>query len=296
MPKHILLTGIHRSGSTWAGTVLSQARNTLYVHEPFNIDLYTWSPLNCWFQYLSGSPAKEQDKAFRYLNTFSTVFNYRTIFKFFKIRSVEDAKYLWTHVFSNRNNRYVYKDPLAFLSAEWIYKRLNWEVVIMIRHPAAFVASLKDKDWKFDFNDFLKQKKLLNTCLKDYAGTISEYAREEKDLVSQGILLWNIVYSTVYYYRKKYDSNWYFVRHEDLSEAPLEEYQRFFDFLDLEFDDNVKAYIEASTRPASEDRLKRDAKRNITLWKKRLSASEIARIKAETQPVWEHFYSEEEWK
>lgn len=295
MAKHILLTGIHRSGSTWAGTVLSQASNTMYVHEPFNIDLYTRSPLDNWFQYLSDSPASEQDKAARYLNTFSTVFNTRTINKFFKIRSVEDARYLWSHVFSNRNNRYVYKDPLAVMSAEWIYKRLHWDVLIMIRHPAAFIASLKEKDWHFDFNDFLKQKKLLNTCLKDYAGTIQEYAREEKDLVRQGILLWNIVYSVVYYYQKKYNTKWYFARHEDLSEEPLNEYQRIFDFFDLEFNNNVKTYIEDSTRPKSEDRLKRDARRNITLWKKRLTQKEIDQIKAETQPVWEHFYTEEDW-
>ena len=295
MPKNILLTGIHRSGSTWAGTVLSQAKNTLYVNEPFNIDLHTRSPLNNWFQYLSGSPTEQQNKAARYLNTFSSIVNTRTISKFFKIRSVEDAKYLWSHIIGNKTNRYIYKDPLAIMSAEWIYKRLQWEIVIMIRHPAAFVASLKEKKWRFDFNDFLSQETLLKTHLHDYAGTIRKYAREEQDLVSQGILLWNIVYTTVHYFKKKYRTNWYFARHEDLSDKPLDEYNRIFEFLDLEFDQHVQKFITDSTNPDSEDRLKRDAKRNITLWKERLPSDEIARIKAETQPVWEHFYSEEDW-
>src|SRR5262249_44032191 len=55
--RAILVTGSHRSGSTWLGRVLSAAPDVVYVHEPF-------SPLNplgvaceaeggVWFQYIN---------------------------------------------------------------------------------------------------------------------------------------------------------------------------------------------------------------------------------------------------
>jgi hypothetical protein len=34
--KTILVTGSHRSGSTWAEQILAIAPNTGYIHEPFN--------------------------------------------------------------------------------------------------------------------------------------------------------------------------------------------------------------------------------------------------------------------
>lgn len=48
--KNILVTGSHRSGTTWIGQMLSQDKNTMYVYEPFNIGNYTHFPndFSCW--------------------------------------------------------------------------------------------------------------------------------------------------------------------------------------------------------------------------------------------------------
>lgn len=50
--KNILVTGSHRSGTTWIGQMLSQDKNTMYVYEPFNIGNYTHFPndFSCWCQ------------------------------------------------------------------------------------------------------------------------------------------------------------------------------------------------------------------------------------------------------
>jgi len=37
--KPILVTGSHRSGTTWAGKMISACPNVGYIHEPFNIDM-----------------------------------------------------------------------------------------------------------------------------------------------------------------------------------------------------------------------------------------------------------------
>lgn len=36
--KPILITGSHRSGSTWVGTMIAESPSVQYIHEPFNID------------------------------------------------------------------------------------------------------------------------------------------------------------------------------------------------------------------------------------------------------------------
>jgi len=36
--RPILVTGSHRSGTSWVGQTLAQAPGVFYVHEPFNLD------------------------------------------------------------------------------------------------------------------------------------------------------------------------------------------------------------------------------------------------------------------
>ena len=74
------------------------------------------------------------------------------------------------------------------MSAEWVYKHYNCDVVITIRHPAAFIANLKVKDWQFDFNNYLNQEDLMNGYLLDYKDQIIEYSRTKQDIIKQGIL------------------------------------------------------------------------------------------------------------
>ncbi len=74
MKKLILVTGSHRSGSTWTGHVLSRADDVRYVNEPFNIGLsYKNSPFTFWFEYLADKPIQHQEDAQHYLNSFFQV-------------------------------------------------------------------------------------------------------------------------------------------------------------------------------------------------------------------------------
>ena len=43
------------------------------------------------------------------------------------------------------------KDPIAIMSCEWLAETFNMDVIVVIRHPAAFVASLKVAGWEFAF-------------------------------------------------------------------------------------------------------------------------------------------------
>ena len=61
----------------------------------------------------------------------------------------------------------------------------------------------------------------------------------KKDIIDQGILLWNTIHDTIAYYQKKYKHQWYFVKHEDLSISPLSEFKKMFSKVNLILDSNV---------------------------------------------------------
>ncbi|MBW2937722.1 sulfotransferase [Aureisphaera sp. CAU 1614] len=294
--KNILVTGSHRSGSTWLGKVITSSSDYVYVDEPFNIGKnHKSSPFKNQFEYLPGKSVAFQNKAKKYLNSFNSLFANTTFDKLIYIKSRKDIRKFLSEVKSRTTRGYVYKDPLALMSAEWIYKNYGWDIVVLIRHPAAFVASLKVKNWQFYFKYFSEQEMLINTHLQAYSKTITEYTNNRPDILKQGILLWNILYSMVCYLQEKYKEEWYFVKHEDLSLQPMEEFEKLYNFLKIEMDDRVKDYILETTSSKEQTLLKRDSKKNISSWKNRLSLQEIQEIKEGTKEVWKHFYSDEDW-
>lgn len=295
MKNNILVSGSHRSGSTWTGKVIAKAKGVRYVHEPFNIRIYRpYSPLNYTFEYLSGSTGSHQEEVKNYIDSFSNLFNPYNFKKLLNFNPFRDRKHALDDFNGVLADRVIIKDPIALMSAEWIDKNYNWDIVILIRHPAAFVASLKVKNWQFDFKQFREQNRLMKDYMQNYADKIDEYIKHKKDIVDQGILLWNIIHDIIAACQEKH-SNWYFVKHEDLSMNPVEEFEKMFSFLNLELDRNVKEYIAASTSSKSRTDLTRNSIENIKTWKRRLSIAEIDRIKEGTRQVWTKFYSESDW-
>src|SRR5699024_11082686 len=68
--------------------------------------------------------------------------------------------------YNPRIKKYLIKDPIACMSSEWLHNRFDMEVVIVIRHPAAFVASLKRLNWDFDLNELICQEELMQDHLR----------------------------------------------------------------------------------------------------------------------------------
>ena len=70
--KPILVSGSHRSGSTWVGKTIALSNKVRYVHEPFNIQMDVHNaPFKYWFQYLSENSDPDLiEKANKYLRPF----------------------------------------------------------------------------------------------------------------------------------------------------------------------------------------------------------------------------------
>ena len=108
------------------------------------------------------------------------------------------------------------KDPIAVFSAEWLNTTFGTEPVLLVRHPAAFAASVKRLDLRHPFGHFLAQPLLMRDWLEPYAEQLETFARREQDIVDQAILLWNVIHHALAEYRTRHP-DWILLRLEDLS-------------------------------------------------------------------------------
>jgi hypothetical protein len=293
MSKNILITGSHRSGSTWTGKMIALSNEVSYVHEPLNKNKKICPEcrlkIDFWFPYINKNNSKKYKKHIRH----SLNFRYNHIYKIIKIFNIYKIKrlveeYVNYFKFKFGANRVLIKDPIALFSAEHLNKDFDMDVVVLIRHPLAFVASLKVKNWKFDFSEFLKQEYLMKDKLEPFRKDIEKYSKNEHDIVDQGILLWNIFHTVIADYQRKY--NWIFVKHEDLSRNPIKEFEKIYKRLNIEYTNEIRERIKRHTRAKRSTNHKRDSKKNIHLWKKRLNSEEIERIRSKTKKIASLYY------
>lgn len=287
--KPILVTGSHRSGTTWLANMLSLADGTLMAHEPFNIEPWAYSLgglAEHWFAYAPGLP---QDAA---LEAFGAVLGRRARKAFLKSQ--------WQHWLPPlRRGRLVIKDPIAALSSEWLARNHDLEVVVVVRHPVAFAASLKRLGWRHPFGHFLGQGALMEEHLAPYRAEIEGAPR---DVVGQAALLWKCLYGTLFTYLAR-NPGWHVRKHEELSGDPVGGLRDLYGALGLEWTARVEDGVAKHTRsgnPASAPRgrvhqLRRDSAASVSQWKHILTAGEVARVQEVTRPVSGLYYPDKTW-
>jgi hypothetical protein len=304
MNQPILVTGAHRSGTTWVGKMLSADRNTAYISEPLNVlhrrGVYG-ADVKYWYQYIT--PENEAD----YLSAFQQLLKFRYHF-FTEIGSLRSQKDFLRmgrdlSIFMKgklQGQRALLKDPFAVFSTPWFAQKLNCKIVITIRHPGGFASSLKRLNWKFDFRDLLNQPMLMRDHLE--ADRADMESMPADDIVGQSALLWRMIYRSVYTTRKLFP-DFKVVRHEDLSLDPVAGYKSLYESLGLTFDEKVRDTILNSSSSENPTELskkkvhsvKLDSRANMSNWKKRLTPEEITRIRKLTEDVSHFFYADDEW-
>ncbi|MEP6642002.1 MAG: hypothetical protein ABJB93_08865, partial [Gaiellales bacterium] len=69
------------------------------------------------------------------------------------------------------------------------------------------------------------------------------YSEREQDIVDQAILLWNVQTEAIARHRDRHDSEWVFVRLEDISRESVARFHDIFDRLHLTWTDRVGALV-----------------------------------------------------
>lgn len=301
----ILVTGSHRSGTTWVGRMLAADADTAYISEPLNVlhrpGVYR-VPVKHWYTYITEENEAEYLPAFHELLDFQ----YHLLLEIKSLRSVKDFLRMGRdfRIFFNgsmHGQRALIKDPFAVFSTPWFAKRLNCQVVITARHPGGFVGSLKRLGWNFDFDNFLNQPLFMRDHLETDRAAMESMPKD--DIIGQAALLWKIIYRFVHLTKESFPQ-FQVVRHEDLSLDPMGGYQALYKNLGLSFTEHVKDIIQNSSSSENPTKLaknkthsvKLDSRANLDNWKKILSPEEISRVRKLTEGVSESFYSDEEWK
>lgn len=324
----ILVTGIHRSGSTFVGKMLSLNNEVAYIQEPFN-KAYGLEVMDTDFKYVTADtiePALKQAldnllylRAARFkipslvrphdyaknrralMGELRQKHDAKTIGKFLKQFIFRSKAQLGFHVakYHPKVERLLLKDPMACLSSRYLHQQYGMKVVVLVRHPLGFAGSLKRLEWDFDFDTLLQQPALMHDHLESYRPQMIKLNNDSTSIVEKAALLWNCIYSVLATYIAAHPA-FIVVRHEDIARQPLQSFADLYNKLGLQFTSRVQQKIRAHTssdNPAeAEDnkvhQLNRDSEKLIHKWKQILSADEINSIRNQTEEVSAIFYPE----
>lgn len=299
----LLVTGAHRTGTTWVGKMLA-AGGFAYVSEPLNVlhrPGVMSAPVGRWYQYIT----RENEAG--YLPAFqkTLALRYGLLAEIRSLRSRRDFLRMGRDLgifLRGRVTRQpaLLKDPFAVFSLPWFAERLDCRVVVTVRHPAAFASSLKKLNWPFDFKDLLDQPLLMRDHLEPFRVDMERMRPD--DLLGQAALLWRMIYRLVHATREQIPSM-LVVRHEDLSFDPVAGFARVYESLGLAYAAQVQEMIRSSSGSENPAELssrkvhsvKLDSRANLENWKRRLSADEIARLRDLTEDAAGLFYADVKW-
>ena len=286
--RPILIVGLHRSGTTWLAKMLSLPKKIKYISEPFNPN----TGLKAFTEWMVYINKNNEDK---YLKEIKKLFKFKGNLHF----TIPNTKYLLSR-FALGEKRILMKGiGGAVFSIPWLRDKFDMQIVAIMRHPVAFYSSLKRLNWRFDFNNLLKQDDLMRDYLEPFREMIQ---KKDMSYPEEAAVLWLCVNYVLDKYIKE-NPDCIFVRHEDLASSPVEEFEKMYGKLGLEFTDSIKKQIEkfsnsdnkveASGNKAVE--LKRNSQAIIKSWKKHISEDEIKIIKDITWPISSKYYPDSEW-
>ena len=315
-PIHV--AGMARAGTSWVAEMLRAAGGFVHLNEPFNPKrppggspgiLNAAVPVG--YIYVAGHNAEEFRPALH--DTFR--FRYRHLAELRQNHSWFDlakmGKYSATFaVGALRRKRPLLDDPYASLAAPWIAREFDGQVAVLVRHPAAMVASYRKLGYRAHFRHFLDQPQLMAEYLEPWRSEM-EALVDTEDRVTQVATFWKLLHHVLFDMVDRSD-RLHVVRYEDLCADPEGEYERLFTRLGLEFNDDARGEVLAGTQGSSKNqshswRVSRhgglsrtafrpmDSKSMVRAWEKTISPGEAARIRAITAPVADRLYGPSDW-
>jgi hypothetical protein len=200
-----------------------------------------------------------------------------------------------------RNAIPLMKDPIALFSSEWLATTFDMNMIVLIRHPAAFTSSISRLNWTHNFSHFLNQPLLMRDYLAPFEAEIRAFAETEHDILEQGTLLWRIIHYVILQYKERY-KDWIFLRHEDISTDPLQHFEYLYKRMNLTMTDKEKKVIEdysSEDNPTEATKghtfVKRNSKSNIKSWRKKFTEKELTNLRTQVEEISHKFYSDADW-
>jgi len=303
----LLVTGLPRSGTSWAGKMLEASGQVVYVNEPMNPQ----HPPGC----SPGVLNKAVTRRFQYISTanddgWKAAFadtlglRFRLAAELRRNRGGYDlartAKYMTAFTRGRLlGKRAMLDDPFAVLSTGWLVQQMGVHAVVLVRDPVSFVGSWRALGWTIHFHELLEQPALVRDHLGGYVADMRAMIGSE-DWLARICLLWRAVVNVIDTSLRPL-CNVRVVRYEDLVRAPVTGFQNLYADLGLTWGEHARArVVAAATRTEGPDRShtwslrggpSRTAyrpmspARALSTYQGRLSTIEIARIRDLTADV-----------
>lgn len=308
----ILVTGAPRSGTTFLGAMLALTPGAIEIEEPFNFETgiigmdqpFLYMPVNTTL-----SPEDE-----RYTRLIEAVLNGEAWYKQSPLRTetTNPLRQIARSLLVSRQNleyklqtknpfvgRYVIKDANACFMAEYMDKHFKTETVVIMRHPAATIASYRRLGWRYDLGGLQKQSALMHDFLEPVIGRVRS---RNINPIEEWSYLWLSIYTVLAQCADR-DPNMILITHDQLSNQPKETLRTLYEELDFEYTPNVEVEVErhtSSTNPADPRKnaihdLYRDSARVNARWKNVLDLKEVAAIRRITEPISYLYFDNASW-
>jgi hypothetical protein len=309
----IVVTGMARSGTSWVGKLLQASGELTYINEPLNPDhppgrspgVFDAS-VEGHYQYIS------EENEDGWLAAFDEMLQlrYHVGAELRRNRSPYDlarmARYAASFLAGRLlGRRALLDDPYALLASEWLADRLGCRVVVIVRDPAAMVASWKRLGWTTDLGELLHQPALMRDWLEPFRGEMEAVAATPTDLVGRVGMLWRLLYLVAAEYERRCRAV-RVVRYEDLAADPVSCFAGLYAALGLSFDERAERAVVQSTTGSAQRTAHRwslsrsglsktgfrpmDSRANLVAWKRQVGADEVARVRALTADVADRWY------
>ena len=304
--KHILITGMQRSGTTFTSSVLAQFRDMLYIPEPFN-PVYGMVGVEKQYSYVDPHNPIDINK-----DLLNDLFSYRAYFKKnyqrdsymkiiakFLLGTKAQIRYRQAKYFNTDNTRILIKDPDAVFMSEYIHRYHNSQVLCLVRHPAAVLASYKRLGWAVDLSNIYKLMHIYKNDLYDYYPLLN---KTNKSLPEQVGLLWVCIYRMVQVFLER-NKNWLVLCHEEICRNPQDSFELIFNWAGVLLTGKIRAHINDVTdaknpvmaRGNQLHDLSRDSIALLSYWKDRINNNERQEIRNITEPISSIYYDDQSW-
>lgn len=251
----IYVTGMGRSGTTFVGKVLSLPLQVDYIHEPFNPTCGLPS-VTKWDRYIPAD-ATPNEIEHDLLEDIRNIFTYNISFKKYVPEQDSPLKKNIKYLIGSRGPVYlrlaklnpfhtaaVIKAPIGLFMTEYIFQNFQVKPVILVRHPVSIIASLRRVGWWPSLEILNDQPQLRDDFFADESDFLE---RTWGDPLLEIAAYWRAVYKVTLMQLER-NPDWILLRHEDLSQAPIQSFKKLYHELSLPWSISVENAISKLTK------------------------------------------------
>ena len=218
------LAGSPRSGTTWIAEMVTAGQNMRLVFEPFHPEEVPSSRAFEHRQYLRPNSCEQP---------------YRQVAERIVSGSTRSS---WSDRFNHTTlpRGRLIKEVRANLMLGWLHARFpRMPICLVIRHPAAVLASQKGIDW--DFHAETARLLAQDQLMEDHLTPFVDLLRRAESEIEQSLLVWCVEnYVPLQQLRR---GDLHVVCYEHLVERPEDEFRKLMSFYQLPFNDELMSLV-----------------------------------------------------